>query len=396
MSRVILTKANLEYIPAYQLMTQILQEKDGSRRVVKTPLHPEAKAHVEGLKRGAELVPQLFAKLSAPECTWEGHGVSYGFVHGESWCTLLLGAANQGRDAYLSKWREFADIITPRAEGIVPFSQSESFERLFGSGDDFAGMPSFFSVPFDLTPSNIFHAQSGEDVAVDCEWVVDGPLPIDLLRYHTVHATVLNYPQLRDLASEEEVLQVVGVTGELEPLKKAWQHFAAHILFCDETHHPYELRYAKPIEDIQKIRESEEYHRSLVYQLQESVQKLDDLAKAQISWNEHLRNELADRQRMLDTLVNHIEVITQDVKNNNENLAQKENIIRSQEEQLSQMTERIEYIEMKNRGLEAETTACRERESLLTAQVQAMQKTLSWRMTAPIRKIKRGLAALKK
>ena len=57
MSRVILTKANLEYIPAYQLMTQILQEKDGSRRVVKTPLHPEAKAHMEGLKRGAELVP---------------------------------------------------------------------------------------------------------------------------------------------------------------------------------------------------------------------------------------------------------------------------------------------------------------------------------------------------
>ena len=123
---------------------------------------------------------------------------------------------------------------------------------------------------------------------------------------------------------------------------------------------------------------------------------MDDLAKAQISWNEHLRNELADRQRMLDTLVNHIEVITQDVKNNNENLAQKENVIRSQEEQLSQMTERIEYIEIKNRGLEAEATACRERESVLTAQVQAMQKTLSWRMTAPIRKIRRGLAALKK
>lgn len=191
---VIYAKYNRQRAPEFQLSTKIIALADGSRRVEKEALRPEAKKHVERLSKNREKLPGIPIPV---EVMYNGDGRAvFPFVKGAS-LAKEVNASLGRREEFLEAMHKAVDSIygtfLKSTENLVDFKVTKEFGSIFGALDDsenaevLNGMKSLKVSNIDSILSNFIRLPDNRLVCLDYEWVFDFPIPVEYLIYRTVY-----------------------------------------------------------------------------------------------------------------------------------------------------------------------------------------------------------------
>ena len=301
--RVIFTKINIRYIPEYCLITKIVQDETGVKRVVKTPFDNRALRHLHGLETASRELPGIFSSMKICPCEPGDGEVSFDFIEGETYLSRLKEAASKPIALYYAAWRDFMSLLEP--VDTVAFRESEPSSRLFGDMAAFIGVPSYARCAVDLTPSNVLVAGDDKPTLIDYEWWVDEPVPVELIQYHALYTTWEFHPEIRHAQVTLETL--LGECGfdeaSVERCDRALQHFYSHIGGTTREQKPYYLslpRYTQqsiPVETFGvENRMLKQQNAQLFHQIEEERKVREDMLAG---WREASRSVEVLREDML-------------------------------------------------------------------------------------------------
>ena len=246
--RVIFTKTNIRYIPEYCLITRIVQDETGVKKVLKTPFDNRALQHMQNLVTASQELPDIFSSMTICPCYLGDNEVSFDFIGGNTYLSLLKEETLKPAASYIATWKHFMSLLEP--VDTVAFRETESTSKLFGDMSDFVGAASYSKCAVDLTPSNVLVSNKDKPILIDYEWWLDQPVPIELIRYHAIYTTWQFHPEIRHKqVTLETLLDECGFSeAVLKRCDYALQHFYSHIGGTTQDEKPYYLslpRYAQ-------------------------------------------------------------------------------------------------------------------------------------------------------
>ncbi len=192
--KVLYAKYNRMRAPEYQISTRIIEGKDGTKRVEKTALRPEAEAHIDRLEKNYELLSRT-GTLPDQVCPIELHSCGGGravfpFIKGEGLSRQVDEKLCKPQKA-IEILHHVLDRIYPETDGgLLDFVETDDFKSVFG--DDTASIRNMkcheiSNVDCILSNFVIPEGAAGEKIiCLDYEWVFDFPIPADYLKYRTL------------------------------------------------------------------------------------------------------------------------------------------------------------------------------------------------------------------
>ena len=239
--KVIFTKINVRYIPEYCLITKIMQDEAGIKKVVKMPFDHRALQHMQNFKIASQELPNIFSTMKICPCVLGDQEVSFEFIEGKSYLSLLKEAATKPFVLYKTIWQEFMSLLEP--VNTVTFTESEMAARLFGDMAEFNDVASYSKGVVDLTPSNVLISDNDKPTLIDYEWWVDQPIPVELIKYHAIYTTWQAHPEIRHgQVTLDTLLDECGFDeAAIKRCNHALQHFYAHIGGTANDQKPYYL-----------------------------------------------------------------------------------------------------------------------------------------------------------
>ena len=239
--KVIFAKVNMRYVPEYNLITRIVQNESGIKRVIKTPFDFRALQHLFDLKTASECLPKVISTMDICPCILGDNEVSFDYIEGKTYLSLLKEATSQSPEFYIKTWQAFIALLDPIE--TVAFRQSEATSKLFGEMTDFIGLPSYPKCAVDLTPSNVLVSEDGKPTMIDYEWWVDQPVPVELIKYHAIYTSWQFHQEIRHSnVSLKDVLEKNSIDETSRTrCDCALHHFYTHIGGNDRAVKPYYL-----------------------------------------------------------------------------------------------------------------------------------------------------------
>ncbi len=284
---VLYTKYNYHRLPEFQVATSIVRE-GGRKRVVKRALAPQARGHLERVRRAhlrfaeaAAAAPGGFEPAGLREAAGP-EALVYDFVEGASLDTLLFAAFRQGDRsrfwALLDDYLRRLQIALGTAARPAPEGQEE-IGRVFGRTDFpwVAEAPgAFLSVAMvDLIFDNVIVAGERR-VLVDNEWVFAGSVPAGYVAFRAL----FEFYQLKwrefgveRFAPYAEALRRCGIDAEAAARYREMEdHFQTYV--CGAERLNFNLRFLKEVETLPHV---QEIVADQARRLQEQAQALQEL-----------------------------------------------------------------------------------------------------------------------
>ena len=185
MKKVVFSKYNRTRKKEYRICTSIIETEDG-RLVEKRPLGKEAEAHVRSLVEKSQKVAGLFHNVQVLQPQMKGNTAVYKYLNGQTVDEQLAGYIRQPEILIETMKKKNAFLFDCPGELICPAN-------------------------IDMLYDNIMCAD-GIYYVMDCEWVVDEPLPVQFLEYRSVYYFYVKYrKQLSAYWTEEAFLTEAGI-----------------------------------------------------------------------------------------------------------------------------------------------------------------------------------------
>ena len=176
----------------YCIRTDLEEDGNGKKVIVKYPLTEEACGHLEKMARSYERQCLVFGgtKIHPNVCKrindGEGHlkKLEFEYLTGPTLEDELSTCVNEGRvDDGIMVIRNFCDTLRHLAEDRS-FEMTDDFRKIFGNEEMPEGMTSLLITDIDLIFTN-FIMDGGWNV-IDYEWTFDFPVPIDFVIYRAI------------------------------------------------------------------------------------------------------------------------------------------------------------------------------------------------------------------
>ncbi len=176
--KTIFAKFNSERLPAYQIVTKIVVDKDGIRHASKEPLCDEAKVHIKTIYNNYDLLKSTYdTNLVKPRKV--GSGLLFDMADGKSLENILLSAIELDDKVafanYIDRFVEFVDSMVYKRD--VVFEASQEFEAVFGKWATNEPQDIIRVANVDLIFGNIFIDDEDKFTLIDYEWVFDFEVP---------------------------------------------------------------------------------------------------------------------------------------------------------------------------------------------------------------------------
>lgn len=187
MSRVIYTKYSNERGRCFSVCTQLVQEEDKSRKIVKRPAFSEAAAFVEHIADSRQTLEELYrgTDVEINACTRGEGEIVLEYLEGktlEEELDELLGAGkeSEAKELMCQYLDQLADIY-----GKEPFQKTAGFEELFPGVEIPQGSLAASAANLDVIVQNLMLCKE-KKVLIDYEWTVDFPVPVTFLLYRVI------------------------------------------------------------------------------------------------------------------------------------------------------------------------------------------------------------------
>ncbi len=254
MRQVLYAKYNKLRDPRFQIRTRICQDSETWERYVeKEAVREEGRPHIEAFPRHCRAINRCFLNVEALKPQVENGVMRYPYLDGEDYDALLFGRLRGEKDI-LPAVREAMELIfAVRPEGLVPFTVTEDFCRVFG-GDAGRRAMELLKNPQSYTASNIdmifenVMVSDGKYYCLDYEWVMDFPVPVLYIQYRNLYYFYRKFGRwLTEVISRREFLLAFGITRELAELFRQMEQSFQEYVHGKNRCYAYPLRYEKKI-----------------------------------------------------------------------------------------------------------------------------------------------------
>ena len=262
--KVLYAKLNTDRDRHFSIST-VIEERDGERVVVKSPMTYEAKRHIKKMQEqmtdhGAWC--PLVGKA-------EGDSIAYPFLKEESLAFWAAQAMKNGEEEKLRGLvRKVADIcngpLTDKKSRRIPAGEMsarerEEFKKVFGSNKIAEDLECIAPANIDLILDNIFE-KDGKYYVIDCEWVFDFPVPVSFILWRTVNELYSSYPAFEKTCPKAELLKEYGITAEMSAVFWKWAaYFAEHYVCADQLNHYSVPEIGVSLEEFRRRQREKEY-----------------------------------------------------------------------------------------------------------------------------------------
>ena len=244
MREVLYTKYNSLRKPEYQISTSIYLE-DGQKYVEKKAISKSAVAHMDTLSRNADIVGNLYTNTKILLGEKREKSIVYPFLEGKS----LLSDVDVEHTS-------FQDIVQKLKKVLDKINQyNSSYVKEFEMTLEFAAF--FGEVTLDREPAisisnldgifgNFIEMEDGSMWCIDCEWVVEFPVPIRFISYRCLqYYYIENYIFLRNKAEETEFIKAFGFSDEDLQVFGAMERAFQQKIFGEHHEYVYVNNYKK-------------------------------------------------------------------------------------------------------------------------------------------------------
>lgn len=261
MKKIVFTKYSNDRADCFSIRTDIWQDEDGSRVVQKTPMHPQAHAHLENLRRWKERLDEVYREYGYvfnQGRNLEDGGVELEYVQGETLEERLDSLLDAGQpEAAAQELKDFVETARRPAQGH-PFVPTDSFREVFGEADLPEGMESMAVTDIDLICSNVILGEPR--TVIDYEWCFDFPVPVSYLVYRILHYYI-HTKGSRAVLEGFDLFSWAGIAPEEIPVyEKMEQSFQRYINRAHVPLHEVFGEFAAGKLRLNEMLERERYH----------------------------------------------------------------------------------------------------------------------------------------
>ncbi len=225
----ILVKCSDERSRSYSIITTIACEDD-KKFVLKEPVYPEGKAHIEDLASFRDILASAYPRIiPCPVRIGDGKAV-FDFIEGRSLESDYNEAVESGDpEAFEKVLACHRDLLCGNPENEETFVPTEEFRAWFGSAAAYEGKPGFRAANFDAIPGNIIFSENGP-CFIDYEWTMAFSMPRDLVIYHCVRDFYYHNDHAEDFYPLEKAARYLGIGTDMDLLQKSYEHFFGRVL----------------------------------------------------------------------------------------------------------------------------------------------------------------------
>lgn len=390
---------------SYRTQTAIRNAKNGMS-VWKQGLTPEAQLHIEKMCENRKALQQIYPDCTFCIATMEDGGVCFEFLEGECYSTQYVNAIKkENREQFVYLLKRQAEIILSCVDSNkTVFKETPQYREIFGEGSVFEGQLALNVTDFEFTSHNmLLGSQYRICGVIDYEYVFYFPVPVELLLYHCVVKTnLMTIDDFDKMLTIKEMLELLNISTSLENLEKAWSVF--------------EKRYVRSEIAVAKFRYIK--NQKSITELETKLQSLQQEITGNKNYISILTKNLGKQQEYIDNLSddlkkqqNYIEIQKHDIENKNcklietqQEIERKQDIITQKEAERLHLNalhmideERIRKGELQcenlQQALQDEIQKNLNEQEIMQTQIdmvrnelQSLQSSFCWRMTAPVRK----------
>lgn len=222
-------KSTQERRRRFQIYTSIVED-DGKKYAIKEAVFSEGKKHIENIRHNYDLLNDIQQGMLVA-CEYVEGKLMFPFISGTTLGAYL-------RDIILShspenKIKEVLDmwkqILIGRNQNIAAFDNSESFQKIFGNGQELVGDTALRITNFDCIAENII--MNDKDVhLIDYEWAFDFLIPLEFTFYRIIKMFFL---ENRKVISFEKLLAMAQIenSSKIELYEKMLDSFYSYITY---------------------------------------------------------------------------------------------------------------------------------------------------------------------
>lgn len=227
MKQVLFVKYTRTRKTEYQISTTIYQE-NGVKLVQKKALTKEAIPHIQNLYTNYEALQKAYQNVTVLKPEVKGNTADYPFLEGQTVEESLLPYLYR-KEALLEKIKEVNQrLFSYNKEVCTEFVYENAFREVFGEVA-ITDKEAVTVANIDSMYDN-FMEKDGVVTCIDCEWVINAPVPIAYLVYRSLSSFYRKYNMyLKKTISEEEYYAYFDITPEkrecYEELENAFQEY---------------------------------------------------------------------------------------------------------------------------------------------------------------------------
>lgn len=209
----IFVKYSNERARRYCIKTEIRTE-NGKNVVVKTPCNHEAEKHIQELSEHYKKLENMYTDTNVQlnRLFVENDEIKFDFLQGESLEEKMDELLNEGKADECVEWiLEYASVFRQPCD--KDFEMTEAFENVFGKVELPAGLKTAECSDVDLVFSNIIIK---DDVwhLLDYEWTFDFMVPLNYILYRSVSGYLENAEWRGKCLNEEKIYELLEIAPE--------------------------------------------------------------------------------------------------------------------------------------------------------------------------------------
>lgn len=224
-SEIVYAKLNVERKPEFQIGTSII-EKKGKRCVIKYPIHPTAKNHIDNIYQTCKSAGKKVQYLPSSKTN---NGIEFEYLYTNNLDAYIVELINEGNIAKIvNTIRGFFDSYLKEFSIIEKKDDfyNHMFSLFFGAEKTSKNFLCVKKANIDLIMDNIYEI-NGKYILIDGEWIYPEWIPYDFIKWRSLNELYTKHSDLSSLISRKEMLELNEISAEDEKLFLSWAiHFA--------------------------------------------------------------------------------------------------------------------------------------------------------------------------
>lgn len=206
----------------YRIITLIEKSDDGQVQVRKKPQTSLAASHVQSVFENFKRVEAMNSNIIAPKVYMkDGHLISE-YIDGISYAKIIGDAVQQGSKRLILKtFDDYYQLLNSLPVVSACPSTNPKFAEVFSKTDRLFQCLQVGLI--DLIPENIIIDRRGNHYHIDCEWVIDAPVPLAFVMFRAV-VVIYNkfYRNLQHVLPLHDILTYFDLDSDVE-LFNTWE-----------------------------------------------------------------------------------------------------------------------------------------------------------------------------
>lgn len=262
----------------YQIITLIQKDDHGKLFVLKRAKIPEGIEHIRNIYQNCQRIKAYDDKIKVPGYSLQDDDFISEFIHGETLESKLKEAVQKGsqQDLIRELINYYSFLKSLPATDLNP-SEAVSFNIIFSKTDQVFRCLNLGLI--DLIPENIIDDNQGNMYHIDCEWLIEAPVPVDFVFYRALVVFYNKHHQkLASILNLQQLLEQFKLTENVA-LFALWEtEFAQRI---HGGHYNYKSQYLLnvPTVDNWKDKRPEHIISSLFYGIDSDFTELNKIEK---------------------------------------------------------------------------------------------------------------------